>query len=81
MQSQPENDPHTLFKSVFLFSDCCQSRWSSPKLLITSFFLLNYLLKMFVIHFMDREAMDLYVSYQGLNNTGLKQWVFRNSLI
>ena len=41
-------------------------------LLITSYFLLNYLLKMFVIDSMDQETVNLYESYQGLNNTVFK---------
>ncbi len=54
------------------FSECRLSSWYTPILLITSYFSLDYLLKMFVIYSMDQETINLYENYQGLNNTVFK---------
>lgn len=35
-------------------------------------FAINYFLKNFVIYFMDRETIDLYVRYEGMNDTVFK---------
>lgn len=54
------------------FSDRYPGRMEGSIEFDRSFYWLNYLLKIFVYYFMNRETKDVYCSYQGLTNNAIK---------